>query len=466
MNDKPKEPDAEAIDDPVEPDADAAPERAAPIEAEWEEAPAEPDDEPSDEPTEDAESEDAETEDAETEDALAEPENGPEIETAAAAMAGAAAGAAVGAAASSADPADAAPQESKSGVGVVAYVWLGLLTLAVLYVLYVLMADPAGLRARLAIGDAPEIAAARSAGAKAAEQATANAAAIAELAAKAPEAPPQDPAIARLESDIGRMEAAAATMRAELEAAIAAASASPPTAGAPVVDDATKQAIANAAQAIASINSSLAALKANVDGGLADLSDVKDRVAALEKRAERASGRALAAAILTLNDLKVGVASGKPFGTLLQRAQAASPDAMALKGAAWTEFADAGLPTDDALLADMQKLSVSIGQDKLKDRLSSGESWLDRAVGGVVDRLKVRRVGADVAGDEPAAVAARAEAALLDGDVAKAIAEVETLSGEDAARFEGWLAGAKAAVAAKTDIDAVEQAAIAAADGA
>ncbi|MGZ0187996.1 MAG: hypothetical protein ACKVH0_08340, partial [Alphaproteobacteria bacterium] len=157
---------------------------------------------------------------------------------------------------------------------------------------------------------------------------------------------------------------------------------------------------------------------------------------------------------------------GKPFTKLLARAQSVLPDAKPLMEGPWIAFADKGLPDGNNLRSEMQSISFGIGQDKLKNQLSSGEGWLDKAVGGIVGRLKVRRVGASVEGDGPAAVAARAEAALADGDTAGAIEQVEALKGADAERFAAWLASAKAAVSAKSDIDAIEKAAIAAADGA
>ena len=69
-------------------------------------------------------------------------------------------------------------------------------------------------------------------------------------------------------------------------------------------------------------------------------------------------------------------------------------------------------------------------------------------------------------GDDPASLAARAEAALQEGNIAKAIQEVEALEGEGAARFAEWLKKSKATAAATNDLDAVQKAAIAAADGA
>ena len=53
--------------------------------------------------------------------------------------------------------------------------------------------------------------------------------------------------------------------------------------------------------------------------------------------------------------------------------------------------------------------------------------------------ISIRRIGADASGDEPAAVLARAEAALNQGDLAAAIKEVESLPAPARDRMPaGW----------------------------
>lgn len=345
------------------------------------------------------------------------------------------------------------PEKRSGGRLSLAYVWLLLLTLGFGYLFYTLVADVSVLRDRMEVAEAPGIKSGIAAGAAAARQAEANAAEIAALQKKLAEGGGDAGRTEALESETANLKAALEDLRAKVDelAARPAPSGGAPADLAPV--NAAREALA-------------ADLRGRIDALDAAIADADKRLAALEDRASKHTVRRLAGAILALNDLRDALETGKPFAQLLERARVALPDAAPLKDAPWTAYAEEGLPQEAELLDRIQAISVAIGQDRLKARLESGESWVDRAVGGVVDRLKVRRVGAGVEGTEPAAVAARAEAAMQEGDVAKAVAEVEALQGEDAARFADWLAAAKANLAAENDLDAVEQAAIAAADGA
>jgi hypothetical protein len=431
-------------------------------------------------------------------DGNAAPGPGPELdaatsnshtETASAAALAMAAGAASGQ-----DP--AATEDGKSRKLI--YTWLALLTLGVGYVIYALMGDPGRLRDSLALGEAPAVKASMADSAKANQAAAKNSASIEALTVAQKETSTAVAAVSmKAEAAVKRATASASavkeittaapqsneilnSMAVRLEALTTAlgaikadiksgAALADPAAASGLVD--TANAAAKAAAAAADTNAEgLKTLSTNIDGRLDTLSsglkDLQSQIAALVDRANKATGKSLAASILALNDLRDGLQSGKPFTKLLARAQSVLPDANPLMEGPWVAFADKGMPNDNDLRSEMQTISVVIGQDKLKNQLSSGEGWLDKAVGGIVGRLKVRRVGASVEGDGPAAVAARAEAALADGDTARAIEQVEALKSADAERFAAWLTSAKAAVAAKSDIDAIEKAAIAAADGA
>lgn len=419
----------------------------------------------------------------------------------------AAGAAALALAAGAADKAEAGRMEAgeagaeKSGSGKLVFAWLVVLTLLVLGGLYILLLNPNMLRDRMALDGAPAFKAQASQTAAAVATSKANADAISSntvtlsqvqamqeetnaaahaagiaaeeansaVEAAAAEASAPDIAIQgavdELKGQLGSLEADVT----KLKSAIGRASSN--VVGNDGVDGLALAAAAEAADsALAAASAAKAAstaLGAKVDEASGAIAALSARIATLEAKAAQRGPISLASAILSLQDLRSGLASGKPFAKLLARAQAALPKAATLQNGAWAAFADTGLPTHDALLAEMQAQSVAIGQDKLKAKLAgSGDSWFDRAVGGVVDRLKVRRVGAGVEGDGPAAVAARAEAALLAGDLAKAVEEVESLSGAEADRFKQWLGQAKARAAASQDIDAVEKAAIAAADGA
>jgi len=365
------------------------------------------------------------------------------------------AGAAVGG--DTADTDETSPQtpeaEQRRNAPVLAYIWLVVLTLGIGYLIYGHMTRGETFEATAAKADA---AAQAIVGLKPTVDGHtaaigANSAAIAGL----------DDIAALAETSKAHAKQLA-TLEARLAEALEAISASAATAAGSV---GSGVAPAKLLSDVAGLQADQAATATKLTALTAAIAALDNRLAPMEERAAKSSGRSLAAAILALNDLRDAVSTGKPFAKILNRARAALPEDQTLKSAPWTAFAGQGLPTDAALLADMQALSIAIGQDKLKDRLNSGESWLDKAVGGVVGRLKVRRVGAGVEGEGPAAVAARAEAALADDNLNGAIKEVEALEGEDAERFASWLNGAKAVAAASADIDAIEAAAIVAADG-
>jgi hypothetical protein len=79
--------------------------------------------------------------------------------------------------------------------------------------------------------------------------------------------------------------------------------------------------------------------------------------------------------------------------------------------------------------------------------------------------ISIRRIGADVAGDEPSAVVARAEAALNQGDLAAAIKEVETLPAPSRDAFAGWLDEARARASANDTLSKLESTVLASLGG-
>ena len=78
------------------------------------------------------------------------------------------------------------------------------------------------------------------------------------------------------------------------------------------------------------------------------------------------------------------------------------------------------------------------------------EGWLAGVKRRLSELVTVRPVGGDVEGEDPAAVAARAEAKVAAGDLPGALAELSALSGDAAAAAEDWRAQAEARLAAET----------------
>jgi hypothetical protein len=79
--------------------------------------------------------------------------------------------------------------------------------------------------------------------------------------------------------------------------------------------------------------------------------------------------------------------------------------------------------------------------------------------------ISIRRIGADVPGDEPGAVLARAEAAMQQGDLAAAIKEVETLPATSRNAFAGWLDDARARASANDTLSKLESTVLASLGG-
>jgi hypothetical protein len=72
----------------------------------------------------------------------------------------------------------------------------------------------------------------------------------------------------------------------------------------------------------------------------------------------------------------------------------------------------------------------------------AGGDWLDQTLSSLEGLVSVRRVG-EVEGDTAEAIVARAETALDQGNLAKAVDDVASLTGAAADAAAGWLARAK-----------------------
>ena len=75
--------------------------------------------------------------------------------------------------------------------------------------------------------------------------------------------------------------------------------------------------------------------------------------------------------------------------------------------------------------------------------------WYRRILDRVFSIVTVRRLGGDAAGTSVSAVLARAQARLIEGDLAASMTEMNSLTGTAATAAAPWLALAKARVAAE-----------------
>jgi hypothetical protein len=182
------------------------------------------------------------------------------------------------------------------------------------------------------------------------------------------------------------------------------------------------------------------------------------RVEALETRKQQASaGEGL---VVAIGQLQTALVAGRPYAKELRAVQALTHDDPDLEAtlAPLSASADSGLTSDVALNRQFRDLAPAI---LAADRTRSDASWTDQALGRLSSIVTIRRASGEVAGDGADAILARAEAALNEGAIAKAVTEMEKLAGPAAEKAAPWLAQARARVAADAAAQALADLALA-----
>ncbi|MGE5539680.1 MAG: COG4223 family protein [Gemmatimonas sp.] len=211
----------------------------------------------------------------------------------------------------------------------------------------------------------------------------------------------------------------------------------------------------------------------------AQIAQLEARVATLETsvateraRADRAEQAARAAAD-RLNQMTRAATAVARLRTSLERGQpfdreyddvyailAGNPAAVG-RLQALRAWAESGIPTR----AELREALDSQGSDIVRAALlENGGNWWQAIVARLKSLVIVRptpdtdvpEAGAP-GGDKPAAVVARAEAKVRDGDVSGAISEMTTLTGGAADVALAWVAAARARVSADDTIAAIEE---------
>jgi hypothetical protein len=190
---------------------------------------------------------------------------------------------------------------------------------------------------------------------------------------------------------------------------------------------------------------------AKLEAALPELSTAIDRSAASAK-----SG----AAAIAFANLRNAVAAGRPYAAELAALKSLIPDPGDL--GALPLHADTGIPTTAALAGILTKLAET---SAAPPPAPAETSILDSMVASAKSAVSIRRIGADTTGDEPAAVLARAEAALSQGDLAASIKEVESLPAPARDAFAGWLDDAKARASANDSLSKLESTVLASLGG-
>jgi hypothetical protein len=86
-------------------------------------------------------------------------------------------------------------------------------------------------------------------------------------------------------------------------------------------------------------------------------------------------------------------------------------------------------------------------------------------IAGAKSAVSIRRIGADITGNEPGAVLARAEAELKQGELTAAIKEVEALPAPSRDALAGWLDDARARGSANETLSKLESTVLASLGG-
>ncbi|RJF83223.1 hypothetical protein D3877_00520 [Azospirillum cavernae] len=189
---------------------------------------------------------------------------------------------------------------------------------------------------------------------------------------------------------------------------------------------------------------------------------LKQQIASVGQTVEtrRDSGMAAQALVLAAGQLRATLAAGQPFQQDLQ-----SVRALGIGDAGVTQpldavapFAAKGIPTQAQITDRFRPLASDIVRAAER---GDGANWIDSVIGKLSTLVTVRRQGGGVVGSSADAIVARAEAALGENNLGKAVEELAALQGAGAGAAAAWLADAKARLAADQAARALTQRAIA-----
>lgn len=183
-------------------------------------------------------------------------------------------------------------------------------------------------------------------------------------------------------------------------------------------------------------------LRSEVDQLKQQVNSVSQTVS--ERQDAAATAQAL---VLAAGQLRASLSGGQPFQQDLQavRALNISDSGVTQPLDAVAPYAAKGIPTRAQLTDRFQPLAGEIVRADIR---GEGNSWIDTAVGKLSTLVTVRQEGGGVVGTTANAIVARAEAALNEGNLAKAVEELSALQGPAAQAAAPWLADAKARLAA------------------
>lgn len=180
-----------------------------------------------------------------------------------------------------------------------------------------------------------------------------------------------------------------------------------------------------------------------------ELDALKQQVATVSQNVDQRRDAAIAAQALVLaaGQLRASLAAGQPFQQDLQavRALGIGDSGVTQPLDAVSAFAAKGIPTQAQLTDRFRPLASEIVRAAER---GDGSGWIDQVTGKLATLITVRRQGGGVVGTSPDAIVARAEAAVNENNLAKAVEELSALQGAGAEAAAPWLTDAKARLAA------------------
>ncbi|MDJ0943498.1 MAG: uroporphyrinogen-III synthase [Kiloniellales bacterium] len=192
------------------------------------------------------------------------------------------------------------------------------------------------------------------------------------------------------------------------------------------------------------------ALRADLDDLAARLDAIEGRLVALPQVGPdgRIALPEQVAVVLAIAQLRDALRRSAPFARELDAlTRLAGGDAeLAAVLDTLAPNAAAGIPTRESLRAEFPQVARAIAAAGAG---AGEEGWLAGVRRRLSDLVTVRPVGGDAVGEDPGAVAARAEARVAAGDLAGALAELDGLSGRAAAAAADWRRAARARGAAE-----------------
>jgi ABC-type transporter Mla subunit MlaD len=200
---------------------------------------------------------------------------------------------------------------------------------------------------------------------------------------------------------------------------------------------------------LASLGGQVEALSARADALAEGLDQLEQQIASTEDR--RTQVAILARAVAQLD---AAIEQGEPFANQLEGLQGQGDPAVAQAVEKLQPAAVSGVPSLAALRSSFDAVANQIVHAA---RVPEGEGLLEKAAGNLMSLVTVRPVGADIEGNSAAARVARAEAALDDGELAVAVAELEALDGAAAEAAAPWLAEARPRLAAEAALRTLQE---------